>query len=1331
MANRNWDLITSGETFEALVRALVSFEDPNAALFSRRGKDGGQDARSSDGTRVFQAKHHKDGSAAKAIADAKNEAVKIAEYRKPGHARSEQWKGVTHWRLVTNASFNPTDQQTWDTEVVPLFATQGLSADYWERANLDALLDTYPWVDRSYFQNEMRVFLSLPEIRECLPRDEPFLQRTTLATFFGRENEIAQVRAFLLSDKLFLVIHGAGGMGKTRLLVEAGEVIAGEGSWQVLWANVESMSSTGTWFEAIVPERPTLLLVDEPEDEQLLRMLSGGRAGRTAKWKVAVAVRSPKDPVLRFLFAPRMKPRVQELPIAALSAAAAEDMCNDLLNSGPLAHSAEEWRKDAACELVRRFSRHPVWLTLAVHVLETQGDLTQVPQTAEGLADSYLDEIVRRQQQASSDHVFALLRWVALIGTVNREDDPTVRLLAKGSGIGDETTVRKMLASLVARRALIQRGAENRLVEVKPDVLRDHLLLNWLAVDVGCGKVPVQPSEDAKELVASVREAVLKGNVSSIGRSILISLALTELILRLSGRPVPLLDPFFAGIRDTLESITAGPRLVIAEVLLDVAVFRPSDTVALSCALRSSVARSETIEGLLRSREVGQDDVILALAWPVFHAAMGAQEPHERAQALEELCTLTEVEAEVATRRPGDLAHDGKRAADLVGRTLEGGPQFWGDFEEPARVLAARLLERVAREPATSPLAALLKALLKPAMTLAREKVWSEDYTLYHQTDVILPGHPAWQTREAILARVKDLLADANVPSESRLVLWPLLAEAHRSADQCRRQMPESLQELMRQQLWDDLVWAHAVLTARKVELEELTAARSLWDWHYRFDKDPAMKAASEELEVLYASNDLASEFGPLFSHDNWEQRDSRTAAKAAELAAAQTPEAIGVCIERAIRFLGGERESDKLHGMAWHLGQHAPTSEVVRSFVKTSLAEPVAPTHSDFATIAAARWVAVLRKSDGPTAAYHLVIELLKICSNDEKRMQVIQQLYDRHLLELTQEEHDHLRSLAPLFVKNGRGPVFIQVVGWTLHHDWPALKALINGVLDGIPHEQVTLAVKSLVDAVHGAVRESDPATLPQGLGPWLLDQLLRMPDLNSLGDYLDWCVEEILKRVGRVSLSWLPEALARRRDMETQQGYEKVHAVSHHARLSRYVTPISATPVNDPEVGKAVEALVDLIWDRGTVGHYLPEILQDVDPEGLLIPAEAARRLTHVTSKEDVWLLARVAGTYAIGSSAWRTIAKRVIVRAVRSGSEEERRSLFNSLTDHRPRTWLGMPGEVAQIFIARVQSARQMLDSETDAEFRPFWEWSLAIAEAELREQEEHAKEARGE
>ena len=253
---------------------------------------------------------------------------------------------------------------------------------------------------------------------------------------------------------------------------------AGDGEWQVLWANVESMVATGAWFEAIVPERATLLLVDEPADEGLLRQLAeqlGGRVGRAAKWKVVVAVRSPKDPVLRSLRLARMKQRVQELTIFPLPSADAEEMCFELLKTGKRAHLPDEAKREAARQLSQRFARYPVWLTLAIQHLEDHGDLKQVPADAEALADEYLLEIERSQSEVASESVRAMLRWVALIGTVNRQDDATVKLVGERCSVASVVDVRERFASLVHRRALAERGAHNRFIELKPDVLRDHV----------------------------------------------------------------------------------------------------------------------------------------------------------------------------------------------------------------------------------------------------------------------------------------------------------------------------------------------------------------------------------------------------------------------------------------------------------------------------------------------------------------------------------------------------------------------------------------------------------------------------------------------------------------------------------------------------------------------------------------------------------------------------------------------------------------------------------------------------------------------------------------
>ena len=70
-------------------------------------------------------------------------------------------------------------------------------------------------------------------------------------------------------------------------------------------------------------------------------------------------------------------------------------------------------------------------------------------------------------------------------------------------------------------------------------------------------------------------------------------------------------------------------------------------------------------------------------------------------------------------------------------------------------------------------------------------------------------------------------------------------------------------------------------------------------------------------------------------------------------------------------------------------------------------------------------------------------------------------------------------------------------------------------------------------------------------------------------------------------------------------------------------------------------------------------------------------------------------------------------------------------FKLLRNQGIRTWSGRRGEVPQVFVSHAQAAKELLDAEQDEELRPFWDWHLSVAQAELRNQEEEAKEARGE
>ena len=49
-----------------------------------------------------------------------------------------------------------------------------------------------------------------------------------------------------------------------------------------------------------------------------------------------------------------------------------------------------------------------------------------------------------------------------------------------------------------------------------------------------------------------------------MGRAILLSLGSTELLLRVAGKDVPLLDEFFSGVTTGLQRMTASHRIALA-----------------------------------------------------------------------------------------------------------------------------------------------------------------------------------------------------------------------------------------------------------------------------------------------------------------------------------------------------------------------------------------------------------------------------------------------------------------------------------------------------------------------------------------------------------------------------------------------------------------------------------------------------------------------------------------------------------------------------------------------------------------------------------------------
>jgi len=1335
MDHPNWGLITSGATFEALVTTLVFFEDEDAVLFGRRGRDGGQDVRSGDGLRVFQAKHHVDRSAAKAIADAKDEAAKIAKYRDPMHPRVAQWRGVKYWRLVTNAAFNPSDRVRWEKEVAPLFHAQGFEeADCWEAADIEVRLTKFPEVRRAFFSGEPRAFLTLPEIRERLPSEDPFLRRDELPPIVGREGELRQLRDLLAADKLLVVVHGPGGIGKSRLLVAAGEEMADTAEWQVLWANVATLAAGTSWFDSVVPERPTILLVDEPEDHRVLQLLTeqlGGRTGRASRWKVIVTVRSPKDPVLSFLAGPKLAARVAWQPLVPLAAEDARAMCEGLLASGPLAKEDSAWRRRVADELSTRFQRHPIWITLAVHVLETERDLRRVPTSAAALADEYIDEIVRQQSAYAPDLISGILRYIALIGTVNRESEPALRVIAAGTGTNDQTDLLGVIASLVQRRALSQRGANKRLVELKPDVVRDRVLLKWLAVDVGFGSQPMRPSPAAGELLRSISDAIEKGGLSAVGRSILVSIGRTELLLRLSDSPVPLLAPFYEWVDRAATTLRATSRVALAEALVSIAGFRVVDTVRAIRLLRTTQVETDEVSTALGMHTLGMDDVVLSLAWPTYHAAIGAQTLDERVLVLAELLELVEAESDIGARLPGGLPNDGRRAAAMIGRVIEGAPYFWSTFDDAAGAVAVRLMDALGRGAPSSRQLAASRAIVRPLVAVERHQTWVEGNSFILRKYVITEDHPGWQARHDVLSKIKAMLEDNDVPLDVHVVLWTFLAEAHRLANYVALHGPREFKTRMHAEFVAELEWTLRIMERRGARFEEVKAARQLWEWHAKYDDDAELKALSNRLEEVYKADALAAEFDPLVRWEAMDELEQRSAAAADRLRGAGA-DAIGSYIERGVRFLGVERQGSLL-GVATMLGRRADDDSGVRDFVRRALGSGRDGFDLEFAIEVSSQWVFVVRRRRQGGEAAALVHGLHDACGSDMTRMRLLSRLYGVARFDhddVDAQEHAFLRASRALFQANRKLPAFVAMIGWTVRHEWEEYTRLVEESLDELDEPALSDAVTALIEAVFWAVSDRAPSLFPGSLAPWLLQQVMRVSDVDRLGDMAEWRLERIVDAFGRLPVSWLPPVLAQRATLEHERGYSRVRALGFEQTMTRYIRTIDEAQADDSGAIGAVDAILDLEGDTGTVGYRLPDVLHEVDPHGVLVPQRVAVRID-TADVEALKRLSRLARAYVTNTNGWRTIAASVLRRVERLEPQTDKRGFFASLADPGVRSWTGTPGEVPQAFVTAVEIARRYRDEEGEDLFRPLWEWYLSEAEADLRHEEERAKEDRGE
>jgi predicted ATPase/DNA-binding SARP family transcriptional activator/Tfp pilus assembly protein PilF len=200
-------------------------------------------------------------------------------------------------------------------------------------------------------------------------RPQPHNLRAPVTSFIGRQDELAQLQAMVIDGARLITITGAGGIGKTRLALEAGRSLLerfGSGTWFVDLAPVSDPSAITDAIAAALdtqePEEklsagPTLLVLDNLE-----HLLSG---------VVAIAELLARCPDLVVLATSRERLRLQgehDLELAGLPSDAAAALFSARAGSANRPVARDE-NVDALCA---RVDGMPLAIELAAARLRTQ-----------------------------------------------------------------------------------------------------------------------------------------------------------------------------------------------------------------------------------------------------------------------------------------------------------------------------------------------------------------------------------------------------------------------------------------------------------------------------------------------------------------------------------------------------------------------------------------------------------------------------------------------------------------------------------------------------------------------------------------------------------------------------------------------------------------------------------------------------------------------------------------------------------------------------------------------------------------------------------------------
>ncbi len=372
------------------------------------------------------------------------------------------------------------------------------------------------------------------------------------APLVGRQTQLSVINALLKSDTHIIVLHGPGGIGKTRLLLALSDLVPDDACLWYIRAEAETIE----WeLTNLNPDCDHILVVDDAHRFSRLPQLHEAliNPNISGRVKIVLATRDVfKDTVVNLL-SPPSSVKLADVNVQPLSNAEIDE----LMRYEPFS-IADEYSRHAILGIAEG---NPLFAGIAAHLVQRGESLVGL--SRDQVLVRYLTDIIQDLAEAGyGDRYLAYIEIIAALGIIDLNNQALRERIREVIGI-NQVEEERMVARL-DDTGLVERYWMT--LKLTSEVIADHILIHHFFD-------PVTRSADfksqiidpffefrPKEILENLSRAEIKSESVALGT--LLGQKLSEML------------------RIVQEGSNQG-RITILEWLKGVAYFRPDDVLAI------------------------------------------------------------------------------------------------------------------------------------------------------------------------------------------------------------------------------------------------------------------------------------------------------------------------------------------------------------------------------------------------------------------------------------------------------------------------------------------------------------------------------------------------------------------------------------------------------------------------------------------------------------------------------------------------------------------------------------------------------------------------------